>query len=84
MPRYYFDVRNRGGLHRDDIGDELVDFEEARGQAQAILPDIARAELPDGELHVVTCDVRDEADEIVYRGELTYRGTRFRSGVPLP
>ena len=42
-----------------------------------MLPDIAREELPDGELHTITCEVRDEAGDIIYRGELTYRGTRF-------
>ncbi len=76
MPRYYFDVRDNGGLHRDDIGDEFDSFEDARTQAQSLLPDIAREELPDGDLHIITCDVRDEAGRVVYRGEITYRGTR--------
>ena len=40
MPRYYFDVLDAKGLHRDEIGDELKDFEEAREQAQGLLPDI--------------------------------------------
>lgn len=77
MPRYYFDVEDSKGLHRDEIGDEMEDFEEARAQAQALLPDIARDELPDGELHTVTCEVRDEIDCVVYRGKLTYEGTRL-------
>ena len=51
-------------------------IKEAREQCQGLLPDIARDELPDGELHTVTCDVRDEADRAIYRGRLTYEGTR--------
>ena len=77
MPRYYFDVHDAKGLHRDDTGDELRDFEEAREMAQSIMPDIVRHELPDGELHSVTCEVRDETDRIVYRGKLTYEGARL-------
>ena len=77
MPRYYFDVRDADGFHRDDVGDDFDDFTEARDQAQVLLPDIARKELPDGELHLISCDVRNEGGEIVYRGELTFRGTNF-------
>ena len=76
MPRFFFDVRNSRGFHRDEVGDELPGFKEAREQCQGLLPDIAREELPDGELHTVTCNVRDEADRVVYRGRLTYEGTR--------
>lgn len=76
MTRYYFDVTNSSGFHRDDHGDDLGSFEEAREQCQSLLPDIAREELPDGELHTITCDVRDEAKRLIYRGRLTYEGTR--------
>lgn len=74
MPRYYFDITDSGGHHRDDTGVDLADFEEAREQAQGLLPDIAREQLPDGELHSITCDVRDEAGRVVYRGTITYQG----------
>ena len=76
MPRYYFDIRDAGGFHRDEVGDEFDSFDCARQQAQSLLPDIAREELPDGELHIVSCDVRDEAFRVVYRGKLTFEGTR--------
>ena len=77
MPRYFFDVRDSGGFTRDEAGEDFVDFAEARAQAQTLLPDIAREELPDGELHQISCDVRDDAGTLVYRGELTYQGTRL-------
>lgn len=78
MPRYFFNVRDIGGFTRDEVGEEFIDFEHARDQAQVLLLDIAREEMPDGELHQVSCEVRDEAGAMVYRGELTYRGTRFQ------
>ena len=77
MPRYYFDIQDAKGSHRDDVGDELRDFEAAREMAQSIMPDIVRQDLPDGESHVVICDVRDETGVVVYRGKLIYQGTRF-------
>lgn len=77
MPRYFFDISDRAGFHRDEFGDEFDTIEKAREQAQMLLPDIAQEELPDGELHRVACEVRDETGAVIYRGELTYRGHRF-------
>ncbi len=74
MPRYYFDVTDNRGPHRDEFGTDLSDFDEAREQCQGLLPDIAREELPDGELHTITCDVRDDMGRVVYRGKITYEG----------
>ena len=74
MPRYYFDVCDRKGFFRDHVGDDFDSFEDARQQCQALLPDIVRDELPDGELYIVTCDVRDDRDRVVYRGKITYEG----------
>ena len=76
MARFYFDVVDGRGFHHDDVGDDFDGFDEAREQAQSLLPDIAREELPDGELHTITCDVRNETGRVVYRCELTLRGTR--------
>ncbi len=76
MPRYFFDISDAKGFHRDEFGNEFVSLDEARDQAQSLLPDIAREELPDGELHQITCEVRDDTGRIVYRGKLTYEGTR--------
>lgn len=77
MPRYFFDVTDATGFHRDQAGDDCADVEEAREQCQLLLPDIAREELPDGELHRITCEVRDEANRTVYRGTITFEGTRL-------
>ena len=77
MPRYYFDIRNAEGFHRDDYGTDLANLEEAITQAQTLLPDLIREELPDGDWHDVACDVRDETDRVVYQAEVTYRGRRL-------
>ncbi len=76
MARYFFDITDGKGLHSDEFGDEFANFAEARDQAQVLLPDIARQELPGSELHVITCDIRDDTGRIVYRGKLTFEGTR--------
>ena len=73
MARYYFDVHDSQGFHRDEDGDEFGSLKEAQDQAQALLPDIAREELPDGELHEITCEVRNDAGRIIYRARLTLR-----------
>ncbi len=76
MARYFFDITDDKGFHADDFGDGFDSFEEARAHAQSLLPDIARAELPDGELHIIKCDVRDDTGHTVYQGKLTFEGTR--------
>lgn len=77
MPRYFFDFHDSRGFHPDDYGDELVDLEEARKQARAALPELPRQKLPDGVLHTVICDVRDEPGQVVYRVETMFRGARI-------
>lgn len=76
MARYYFDVRDSRGFHHDDVGEEFADIEEACEQCQGLLPDIAREEMPNGDLNIIICDVRDSLGRVVYRGELTFRGMR--------
>lgn len=76
MARYFFDVLVGGRFDRDEIGGDYAGFEQARRQCRSMLPDIARAELIDGDLPIVTCRVRDETGRVVYRGDLTFRGAR--------
>ncbi|MGI4766113.1 MAG: DUF6894 family protein [Janthinobacterium lividum] len=77
MPRFYFDVHNAAGYCRDEFGDEFVNFEEARSMAQLLLPDIARGGPLANESCQISCDVRDETDRIVYRGEVFFRGVKY-------
>lgn len=76
VPRYYFDIHDRKGFHRDEFGDEFSNRDQAREQARGLLPDLVRDELPDGEFYTITCDVRDETGRVVYRGEVAFRGTQ--------
>ena len=76
MPKFFFDVQDGNGFHEDCIGDVFDSLEDAVAQAQCILPAIARDEMPSGDLHDFKCDVRDDASRIVYRGNLSYRGSR--------
>lgn len=73
MSRFFFDIINAGALARDEFGSDMNGLEEARDQAIAILPDIARDDLPDGETHDFICEVRNEAGRIVYRAKLMLR-----------
>ena len=75
MPLYFFDIIDNGALSRDDHGIELASFEEARDQAQVLLPDIVRTELLGRDLHTFVCEVREEMRGMVYRGSLTCQGT---------
>lgn len=74
MPLYYFDIIDDGICNHDEFGIELADIHEAREQAQALLPDIARTEMPGGENHTFVCEVREEERGVVYRGSLVYHG----------
>ncbi len=76
MPRYFFDVHDHGGFHRDDEGTECVDLEKARQEARHALPEIARFAIPsDGDQQAFTVLVRLEGSEaVVYTATLTYAG----------
>lgn len=74
MPRYFFDVTSAGHLTRDEHGVDLASDQEARDQAIALLPDIARDELPDGDEHVFVAAARSETGDVVYQANLTLHG----------
>ncbi|MGU3665112.1 DUF6894 family protein [Methylobacterium sp. A49B] len=77
MPRYFFDIHN-GAFHPDDEGTECADFEAARKQAMASLPEVARWEIPsDGDRQAFTVLVRDEDGVLVYTATLTFAGLRL-------
>lgn len=74
MPNYFFDVRDSRGFYRDEFGDGFDDDRQAELQARLLLSEIAREQSLDENFRSITCDVRDESDRIVYRGEITLRG----------
>ena len=74
-----FYLTNEGYFTRDEYGIELESDDEARDQAVALLPDIARDEFPDRDNHAITVQVRDEAGAIIYDASLVLKG-EWRSG----
>ena len=74
MPLYYFDVADNGALVTDDFGVELDDLYEAREQAIALLPDMARNEMPDGDRHEFSAVVRCSGGRVRYEAKLVFEG----------
>ena len=73
MPRYFFDLTDRQGFHRDEFGVECASAQEARDQAVCLLPDIARSEMPNGDRHDIRVQMRDESEVVVYDATLSLR-----------
>ena len=79
MPRYFFDIHD-GQFSRDDEGLECANFEAARREAMASLPEIARFALPgDSETRAFSVLVRDEGGAVVYTAALTFAGSALNS-----
>jgi hypothetical protein len=71
MPHYFFDLDDGDSKTRDTEGVVLADGEAARKAAIAILPDLAREELPNGDRRVFVCKVRDETGTILFIATLS-------------
>ncbi len=65
MPRFFFDFYDGGILTADDEGQEMVDLETARREASAVLPEIARDLMADGNEHTITAVLRTEQGAIL-------------------
>ena len=73
MPRYFFDLTDRQGFHRDEFGVEFANAQEARDQAVCLLPDVARLEMPNGDQHDIRVQMRDKSDTVIYDATLSLR-----------
>ena len=75
MARFFFDIHDDTGSHIDADGHEFGSLDQVRKEAQRLLPDIARHELPeDGDRRSYVVLVRDENGQPVYSATLTYAG----------
>ena len=74
MPRFFIDFRDGDTVHTDDEGSDHLSRDQARLEAVALLPEIARDELPDGEHRTFVATVRDETGHTVYQATLTFNG----------
>lgn len=77
MPKFFVDFQDGITIHEDDEGSDLLGFEQARNEAVAMLPQVARDELPDGEHREFVATVRDENGVALYRATLTFNGERL-------
>jgi len=73
MPRYYFDIHDGERLTQGDDGQEFASREEMRDAAIRALPDIARDELPNSDVHVFSVRVRDEDGAYVFEATMVLR-----------
>ena len=60
MPKYYFDIREKGRFVADEEGTILPDFEAAEREAAELAASIGRDRLPSGESRAVIVEVRNE------------------------
>lgn len=74
MPQYFFDIYDNDTLYQDEYGIELDDLYAAREQAIALLPDVARDALPDGDQHTFRAVVKCRERRVRYVASLTLTG----------
>ncbi len=74
MPLFYFDVTDDGNSTRDEWGIDLEDLSEARDQAQALVPDLAREFLPKEDRRDISVIVRCSEGRPCYKVTLTIAG----------
>lgn len=72
MPLFYFDIIIDDQRATDVFGLDLSGIDEACDQAAALLPDIARDELPSGQCRNFSCEVRDWLMRRVYVCTLSF------------
>ena len=74
MARYFFDIHD-GIMVRDDEGQHCASIDDAHKHAKATLLAIALQEVPpDGDRKAYTVLVRDDRNNNVYAGTLSYVG----------
>jgi len=71
MPRYFFDTYDGDRLLRDEAGADYETFDDAKEEARARLPDMARDTLPNGTHRSFVVSVRNEAGTVVVRMSLS-------------
>jgi hypothetical protein len=64
VPHYYFDIEDDHILSRDPAGVELPGLQEAWEIALAVLPDIAREVIPEGDRREFTSVVREDLQPV--------------------
>ena len=60
MPKYYFDIREKGRFVPDEEGTDLLDFEAAEREAAELAASIGRDRLPSSENRAIIVEVRNQ------------------------
>jgi hypothetical protein len=60
MPKYYFDIREKGRFVPDEEGTDLPDFEAAEREAAELAASIGRDRLPSSEGRAIIVEVRNQ------------------------
>ncbi|HEX2017547.1 MAG TPA: hypothetical protein VGO17_01285 [Aurantimonas sp.] len=71
MPRYYFEIDDNGVMTPDEEGIECETLASVRDAAIDALPRMASDVLPDGDHHIITILVRDQAGRSIFKASLT-------------
>jgi hypothetical protein len=72
MPRYFFDIDDGEIVTEDDEGLEVDGLAMARDRAIAVLPNIARDVLPDGDRRTFIVTVRNTDGANVFQATLVF------------
>ena len=71
MPRYFFDIDDGERRSLNEDGLEFAGPWEARANAIAVLPDIAREVMPDGNRREMVSTVRNEGGDVMFTAKLS-------------
>lgn len=80
MPHYFFDIYDEGRRMVDESGTELPSLRAACAQAIAVLPAIAKDELPHQASRDLVAHVRDRTGRVVFQAYLSLRSGSVDSG----
>ena len=73
MTKYYFDLENGDGFLKDENGRELADIAAVHREVATIVLDIASDELNGADPFSAKVIVRDENNQVRFRGALTHQ-----------
>jgi hypothetical protein len=72
VPRYFFNTKDDDHILLDDEGVDLADLVTARAEAARTLAEIARDVLPGETSREITVEVRDAAQQPLFRAALLF------------
>jgi hypothetical protein len=76
MPLYFFDFNDDDELAPrapDTMGTDLPSLASVPGEAVAVLANIAKDRLPDGDHRVFSASVRNEEGRVIFTASLTLK-----------